>query len=70
MTVTGGTVALDAVASNASSYQWMRNGSTPVAGATSPILLIGDAAAAPGTYTCVASNDVGSTTSKRRRPFR
>jgi hypothetical protein len=63
VTVAGGTVALDASASNASTYQWMRNGSTPVAGATSPILLIGDAAAAAGTYTCVARNSQGSATS-------
>jgi hypothetical protein len=61
--VPGGTVALDAVAQNASSYQWMLNRSTPVPGATDPILLISDAAAATGTYTCVASNDVGSTSS-------
>src|SRR5580658_324210 len=46
VTVTGGTVALDAVAQNASSYQWMLNGSTPVPGATDPILLISNAAAA------------------------
>jgi hypothetical protein len=63
VTVTGGTVALVAVAQNASSYQWMLNGSTPVPGGTDPILLISDAAAAQGTYTCVAGNDVGSATS-------
>jgi hypothetical protein len=63
VTVTGGTVALDAVAQNAASYQWMLNGSTPVPKATDPILLIGDAASATGTYTCIASNDVGSATS-------
>jgi hypothetical protein len=62
-TVTGGTVALDAVAQYASSYQWMLNGSTPVPGGTDPILLIGDAAASTGTYTCVATNSEGSTTS-------
>ena len=61
--VTGGTVALDAVSSVESSYQWMLNGSTPVAGATSPTLLIADAAAAVGTYTCVATNALGSVTS-------
>jgi hypothetical protein len=63
VTVTGGTVALNALAMNASAYQWMWNGSTTVAGATSPILLISDAAAAAGTYTCVASNVQGSTSS-------
>jgi hypothetical protein len=62
-TVTGGTVALDAVATQTSSYQWMLNGSTPVTGGTSPILLLSDAAAATGAYTCVASNALGSTTS-------
>jgi hypothetical protein len=61
--VTGGTVALDVEATQTASYQWMYNGSTPVAGATSPILVISDAAAAAGTYTCVASNSLGSTTS-------
>jgi hypothetical protein len=63
VTVAGGTVAFDAVAQNASSYQWMLNGSTPVPGGTDPILLLSDAAAATGSYTCVASNDVGSATS-------
>ena len=62
VSVAGGTVALDAVADTATSYQWMR-GSTPVAGGTSPILLISDATAAVGTYTCVATNAGGSTTS-------
>jgi hypothetical protein len=62
-TVTGGRVALSIVATQAVSYQWMLNGSTPVAGATGPILVIGDAASGAGTYTCVASNAMGSTTS-------
>ncbi len=61
--VTGGTVALDAAATQVDSYQWMLNGSTPVAGATSPILVLSDAASAPGTYTCVATNQLGSTIS-------
>ncbi len=61
--VTGGTVALDAVASNAPSYQWMLNGATPVAGATGSVFLAGDAASAAGTYTCVATNPAGSATS-------
>jgi hypothetical protein len=63
VTVTGGTVALDAVATYGSTYQWMLNGSTPVAGATSPTLLMSDAASAAGTYTCVATNALGTTTS-------
>jgi hypothetical protein len=62
-TVAGGTVALDAVATNSPTYQWMLNGSTPVPGATGPILLINDAVAGAGTYTCVATNSSGSTTS-------
>ncbi len=60
--VTGGTVALDAVAAGAGSYQWMLNGS-PMPGATRPTLLLSDAAASAGTYTCVATNSLGSTTS-------
>ncbi|HTU03439.1 MAG TPA: immunoglobulin domain-containing protein [Candidatus Sulfotelmatobacter sp.] len=64
VTVPGGTVALVAEASNSPTYQWMLNGTTPVASATSSILLISNAAAAVGSYTCVATNAVGSTTSK------
>jgi hypothetical protein len=41
----------------------MWNGSTPVAGATSPILLVSNAAASAGSYTCVATNSAGSVTS-------
>ena len=63
VTVAGGTVALTVSASNATSYQWMLNGSTAVAGATDSTLLLGDAAADAGTYTCVATNSVGSATS-------
>jgi len=61
--VPGGTVALEAVASNSPTYQWMLNGSTPVAGATDPILLLSDARSAVGSYTCVATNAMGSATS-------
>jgi hypothetical protein len=60
VTVAGGTVALDAVASNASSYQWMWNG-TPVSGATGPVFMMTSAAA--GSYTCVATNSAGTATS-------
>jgi hypothetical protein len=60
--VTGGTVILNAVASLANSYQWLQNGAT-VAGANGPILQIENAAAAAGTYSCVASNGQGSATS-------
>jgi arabinan endo-1,5-alpha-L-arabinosidase len=63
VSVTGGTVALDAVASNAPNYQWMLNGSTPVAGATSSVFLTANAASAAGTYTCVATNSAGTATS-------
>jgi sugar lactone lactonase YvrE len=63
VTVAGGTVALDAVASNSPSYQWFLNGSTPVAGATGTVLFISNGAAAAGSYTCVATNSSGSATS-------
>ena len=63
VSVSGGTVAFYAVASNASSYQWMWNGATPVAGATSPLLLISNASVSAGSYTCVATNASGSATS-------
>jgi len=62
-TVAGGTVALVAVASNTPTYQWMWNGTTPVAGATSSTLLLSNAAAATGNYTCVATNSISSVTS-------
>jgi|CZKI01.1.fsa_nt_gi hypothetical protein len=62
-TVPGGTVALVAVASNSPTYQWMLNGTTPVFGATSPILLLGNAVAGVGSYTCVATNSAGAATS-------
>jgi hypothetical protein len=61
--VIGGTVALNAVASNSPSYQWFINGSTPVAGATSSTLTLTNGAASAGTYTCVATNSGGSATS-------
>jgi hypothetical protein len=63
VSVTGGTVALNAAASNSPTYQWMWNGSTPVAGATNSTLLISDASTAAGSYTCVATNAGGSVTS-------
>lgn len=50
-------------ASDATSYQWMLNGSTPVVGATTPTLVLHITAATVGIYTCVASNSSGSTTS-------
>jgi arabinan endo-1,5-alpha-L-arabinosidase len=61
--VAGGTVALDAVASNSSAYQWVKDGSVPVPGATSTVLLISDAASAAGSYACVATNTAGAATS-------
>ncbi|HEY1765655.1 MAG TPA: immunoglobulin domain-containing protein [Opitutaceae bacterium] len=63
VTVAGGTVALQAVANNSPTYQWMWNGTTPVAGATSSTLVLTNAAAHVGTYTCVATNSGGSSTS-------
>jgi hypothetical protein len=61
--VVGGTVALSAEASNSPAYQWYVNGTTPVPGATSSILLLPNAAAAVGVYTCVATNVSGTSTS-------
>jgi len=63
VTVTGGTVALSAQASNSPAYQWYLNGTTMVPGATDRILLLTDAASAEGSYTCVATAALGSTTS-------
>jgi hypothetical protein len=63
VTVKGGTVALTAQASNSPTYQWMWNGTTAVAGATSPILVFSDATAHTGSYTCVATNSGGTVTS-------
>jgi hypothetical protein len=63
VSVTGGKVALNALATNSPTYQWMLNGTTPVAGATDSTLLISDAASAAGSYTCVATNSAGSATS-------
>ncbi len=62
VSVTGGTVALDAVATNSPTYQWMLNG-TAVTGATDSTILITDAASNAGTYTCVATNPDGTATS-------
>jgi sugar lactone lactonase YvrE len=62
VTVAGGSVALDAVAGNAASYQWMLNGGV-VPGATDSTLVLGNAAAGAGSYTCVATNASGSVTS-------
>jgi hypothetical protein len=41
----------------------MLNGTTPVQGATGPILEFADATTAVGSYTCVATNSAGSATS-------
>ncbi|MBI5382177.1 MAG: immunoglobulin domain-containing protein [Opitutae bacterium] len=61
--VSGSTVAFNAVASGAASYQWARNG-TALAGATnSTLLLNGVTAANTGNYTCTATNGSGSATS-------
>jgi hypothetical protein len=60
--VTGGTVALDAVASNSPTYQWMLDGS-PVPGETSSLFVTGDASSSAGTYVCVATNSMGSSSS-------
>jgi len=61
ITVTGGEVALYAAATGATSYQWMLNGTSPVGGASSTLVL---PAAVAGSYTCVATNAAGSATSQ------
>jgi len=63
VTVTGGTVAFYALASNSPTYQWQWNGSN-ISGATDPALTITNSPASVGTYTCVATNSAGSATSK------
>jgi hypothetical protein len=60
--VTGGTVALDAEANNSPLYQWYLNGE-PLVGETDSILTISNPSAASGSFTCVASNTAGSTSS-------
>jgi sugar lactone lactonase YvrE len=60
VSVTGGSVALNAVASGSPTYQWMLNGA-PVTGATVSRLLV--SSSSTGTYTCVATNSAGSATS-------
>jgi sugar lactone lactonase YvrE len=61
ITVSGGEVALTALATGATSYQWMLNGTSAVLGGTGPTLVLASAVA--GSYTCVATNSVGSATS-------
>lgn len=60
----GGTVILSVTATAAATYQWYRNG-VALPGATTPTYSIRAAAAAThaGTYTVVATNSVGATTS-------
>jgi hypothetical protein len=62
VSVARGMVALDVVATNATSFQWMLNGA-PVSGTTSSTLVITNAASGAGSYTCVATNSAGSVTS-------
>ncbi|HEY1791791.1 MAG TPA: immunoglobulin domain-containing protein [Opitutaceae bacterium] len=62
VSVAGGEVALDAVASNSPTYQWMLNGN-PISGATDSTLVIPNATTAAGSYTCVATNSAGNATS-------
>ena len=62
---TGSTVVFTGAASSvpSPSYQWWR-GSTLIAGATSPTLVLTGANVVAGSYTLVASNSEGPTTSK------
>jgi hypothetical protein len=63
VTVAGGTVALNAVATNSPGYQWFLN-SSPVSGATGSILVLNNASAAnDGSYSCTATNSNGTATS-------
>ncbi len=60
---TGTTVVFTSAATGAQSYQWYL-GASAVPGATSSqLLIVGAAAANAGSYTCVASNSLGSATS-------
>lgn len=59
----GSTAVLSVGATNASSYQWRRNG-TPLAGATAASLVVnGAAAASAGAYSVLVSGSGGSVTS-------
>jgi hypothetical protein len=60
---TGSTVTFTAQATGATSYRWQRNGAD-VSGGTDATLVISNASAASaGTYTAIATNSGGSTTS-------
>ena len=60
---TGSTVVFSSTATGAQSYQWYL-GSSALSGATgSQLLIVGATAANAGTYTCVATNTLGSATS-------
>jgi hypothetical protein len=59
----GGTVAFTATATNATSYQWLRNGIT-IAGATTDTLVLASVSAAnAATYSVIATGPGGSATS-------
>jgi hypothetical protein len=61
----GSTVVFNSLATGAPNpnYQWAFNG-TPISGATSPSYLISGATSAnAGSYTCIASNSAGASTS-------
>ncbi len=59
---TGSTTVFTVVASDATTFQWSRNG-TAISGATSAMLVLTGANVTAGSYTCVASNATGSATS-------
>ena len=57
------TLSVTASGSGALAYQWKKNNAV-IAGSTSPVYYVGDAALATGgAYTCTVTNAVGSTTS-------
>jgi len=60
---TGRSAAFNAAANGSPAYQWTFGGA-PISGATDPILLVGNTTlASAGSYVCVATNGLGSTTS-------
>jgi len=64
-TVAPGSTVVFTIGANgnpAPNYQW-RRGTTAIAGATTPTLVLTGAAAIPGAYNCVVSNSAGSVTS-------
>jgi hypothetical protein len=62
VTISGGTVALHAVAAGTTTYQWY-SGSLPLNGATDSVLVITFLPFGTSSYRCVATNSAGTTSS-------